>query len=309
MPEQPDPTLARPGHEAEFRATWRLTDAAAQDPQAVGAYEWAATHKLTIREMNYIGPLLVRRDPTRLSEAGMAPVDPAEPWIDGAPGLPAALAARIIQANSPGGGLIIAGVVAQAAVAQAAAFEERLVRAARDRNVKRCTGYALRHRPDLSAGAADHDYTCRTWPWGSAKDNPAQWCLGCLIDALTERLEAPGWQARLVLNEVLASARAVAKEEGPGGAINPVDVIRLATALELYDRIERIRTAAEPVAEVEEAVAAEETLTVSRELLEALVSSDECSFDHHGGCQTHNYLSLEPGQLCPQAELKELLKA
>jgi len=42
-------------------------------------------------------------------------------------------------------------------------------------------------------------------------------------------------------------------------------------------------------------------------LLVALVDRDECWFDHHGGCQAHGYLSLDPGELCPQFELKELL--
>lgn len=44
-----------------------------------------------------------------------------------------------------------------------------------------------------------------------------------------------------------------------------------------------------------------------RELLEALVDEDDCHFDHHGGCQAHGYLSLDPGQKCPQRELKDLL--
>lgn len=44
-----------------------------------------------------------------------------------------------------------------------------------------------------------------------------------------------------------------------------------------------------------------------RDLLEALVQNEACSFDHHGGCQSHGYLSLEPGQVCPQAQLKSLL--
>ncbi len=30
---------------------------------------------------------------------------------------------------------------------------------------------------------------------------------------------------------------------------------------------------------------------------------------HHGGCQAHGYLSLEPGEKCPQQDAKELLKA
>lgn len=50
-----------------------------------------------------------------------------------------------------------------------------------------------------------------------------------------------------------------------------------------------------------------DTLTVSRELLESLVDEGPCYFDHHGGCQGHGYLGLQPGELCPQYELKVLL--
>lgn len=44
-----------------------------------------------------------------------------------------------------------------------------------------------------------------------------------------------------------------------------------------------------------------------RALLRDMVDPDDCWFDHHGGCQAHGYLSLEPGELCPQAEAKALL--
>jgi hypothetical protein len=49
------------------------------------------------------------------------------------------------------------------------------------------------------------------------------------------------------------------------------------------------------------------TISVSRDLLSSLVDEDACWFDHHGGCQGHGYLSLEPGEKCPQAEVKTLL--
>jgi hypothetical protein len=52
-----------------------------------------------------------------------------------------------------------------------------------------------------------------------------------------------------------------------------------------------------------------ETIPVPRELLESLSSQEGCWLDHHGGCQAHGYLSLEPGEKCPQQELKELLAA
>ena len=31
-----------------------------------------------------------------------------------------------------------------------------------------------------------------------------------------------------------------------------------------------------------------------------------CSFDHHGGCQNHTFLDLEPGELCPNEQLRRL---
>lgn len=42
-------------------------------------------------------------------------------------------------------------------------------------------------------------------------------------------------------------------------------------------------------------------------LIRDLTDPDDCWFDHHGGCQAHGYLSLEPGEKCPQQEAKELL--
>lgn len=44
-----------------------------------------------------------------------------------------------------------------------------------------------------------------------------------------------------------------------------------------------------------------------RRLISDLTDADPCHFDHHGGCQAHGYLSLEPGELCPHAEAKQLL--
>lgn len=44
-------------------------------------------------------------------------------------------------------------------------------------------------------------------------------------------------------------------------------------------------------------------------LIRDLADEDHCWYDHHGGCQAHGYLSLEPGEKCPQQEAKELLEA
>lgn len=48
-------------------------------------------------------------------------------------------------------------------------------------------------------------------------------------------------------------------------------------------------------------------VTVPLDLLQQLVDGDACSFDFHGGCQSHMYLHLEPGEVCPQQRLKDLL--
>ena len=44
-------------------------------------------------------------------------------------------------------------------------------------------------------------------------------------------------------------------------------------------------------------------------LLEELVDPDDCWFDHHGGCQAHGFISLEPGETCPHQDAKELIRA
>lgn len=45
------------------------------------------------------------------------------------------------------------------------------------------------------------------------------------------------------------------------------------------------------------------------ELLECFVDDDGCDFDHHGGCQTHGFLSLEPGEMCPNEQARRLIEA
>jgi hypothetical protein len=58
-----------------------------------------------------------------------------------------------------------------------------------------------------------------------------------------------------------------------------------------------------------EALLASGQICVSAELLHVLADPDSCYFDHRSGCQAHGYLSLEPGELCPQAEVRGLLTA
>lgn len=50
-------------------------------------------------------------------------------------------------------------------------------------------------------------------------------------------------------------------------------------------------------------------MEVPRELLEELVEKELCWYDHHGGCQAHGYLSLEPGEVCPMLQAQRLLEA
>jgi len=42
-------------------------------------------------------------------------------------------------------------------------------------------------------------------------------------------------------------------------------------------------------------------------LMRDLTDPDDCTFDHHGGCQAHGYLDLAPGEKCPQREAKDML--
>lgn len=44
-------------------------------------------------------------------------------------------------------------------------------------------------------------------------------------------------------------------------------------------------------------------------LLLDIQDSEPCWFDHNGGCQAHGYISLRPGETCPQADVKELISA
>lgn len=50
------------------------------------------------------------------------------------------------------------------------------------------------------------------------------------------------------------------------------------------------------------------TLAELIDLLASVTDTDDCSRDHHGGCQTHGFLSLEQGESCPQWEAQEILR-
>lgn len=44
-------------------------------------------------------------------------------------------------------------------------------------------------------------------------------------------------------------------------------------------------------------------------LIRDLADPDPCWFDHHGGCQAHGYLSLQPGDTCPQYDAQQIVAA
>lgn len=50
-------------------------------------------------------------------------------------------------------------------------------------------------------------------------------------------------------------------------------------------------------------------MSEATKLIRDLTDFDDCSFDHHGGCQSHGYLNLIPGEMCPQADAKEWIRS
>jgi hypothetical protein len=50
--------------------------------------------------------------------------------------------------------------------------------------------------------------------------------------------------------------------------------------------------------------AAPHLMAEATSLIRDLTDPEECSFDHHGGCQAHGFLSLQPGETCPQHDAK-----
>lgn len=64
------------------------------------------------------------------------------------------------------------------------------------------------------------------------------------------------------------------------------------------------QTAYDLAAERDAARAEVDTL---RMLVRDLYDPDPCEFDHRGGCQAHGYLTLEPGQTCPQHDAQQVV--
>ncbi|HET7128956.1 MAG TPA: hypothetical protein VFJ93_07770 [Gaiellaceae bacterium] len=44
-----------------------------------------------------------------------------------------------------------------------------------------------------------------------------------------------------------------------------------------------------------------------REALEPFIDDEPCRFDHHGGCQTHGFLNIEPGDVCGMVFARRVL--
>ena len=42
-------------------------------------------------------------------------------------------------------------------------------------------------------------------------------------------------------------------------------------------------------------------------LVAELADPEPCSFDHNGGCQAHGFLTLRPGETCPQHDAARIL--
>lgn len=96
----------------------------------------------------------------------------------------------------------------------------------------------------------------------------------------------------------------------PGQAL--VEALLAAYPALLEELEQHARFGPVPTPEAYEKVCA--ALTVQRARAEAalglladLTDPDDCWFDHHGGCQAHGFLSLEPGEQCPHAQAKALL--
>ena len=78
----------------------------------------------------------------------------------------------------------------------------------------------------------------------------------------------------------------------------------MVTALNLiHEAMSRAERAEAEVAELRATVAARDAL------IRDLADPDPCWFDHHGGCQAHGFLLLQPGQACPQHYAQQIVAA
>ena len=82
---------------------------------------------------------------------------------------------------------------------------------------------------------------------------------------------------------------------------------------DMTSELGHIRERAERIADFETNHAERDRVTLLNMLHSALnlmgdlTDPEPCTFDHHGGCQAHGYLSLVPGEKCPQQEAKDMI--
>ncbi|WP_433078920.1 hypothetical protein ACQP1P_38705 [Dactylosporangium sp. CA-052675] len=89
-----------------------------------------------------------------------------------------------------------------------------------------------------------------------------------------------------------------------GGALASVRQCELCGWIDFDDLDEQVRVhVAEGLRQATEGEDRAVLLRFAREY----VDPGECSFDHHGGCQAHGWLSPRPGEQCPNAEVRALL--
>jgi hypothetical protein len=129
---------------------------------------------------------------------------------------------------------------------------------------------------------------------GSAADDAP------IVDAVPVRLRGTALEQakRRLFARIIASAHLLdvpftgAPDQSPWSRVK-ADMHALNAALREHERgeVDRLRAEAERL----------------RCLVRDLSDSDPCWFDHHGGCQAHGYLSLGPGEKCPQSEAQEIV--
>lgn len=112
----------------------------------------------------------------------------------------------------------------------------------------------------------------------------------------------------------LTYAAALARAQGTEGGDEHDELLRQA-AIRLRDMndaarvlvADRERERSSRQAWAEEAMRLQEKVNQQLGLLDCVHDPDPCWFDHHGGCQTHGFLSLAPGEVCPQREIADVL--
>lgn len=104
--------------------------------------------------------------------------------------------------------------------------------------------------------------------------------------------------------DLITEARSLAASIPASGTLRSLEATQLARArMLLQDMADALETAQQPPLGDE--------LIMLRRLLAEFADPDDdsdCRFDHHGGCQEHGHLSIEPGEMCPYAEAQQYLR-